>query len=311
MAGARQFAQTQFGQTVSDWGSIDSGSTTIDQERRPARMKSNKPNTNKSGGAHKKSALDRTIEGEIIPRLMLAHGSYGYGGAKIRADDEILPAPFEVVEFARLAMMQPVNVGFAYLEALRVRGATLETLFLDLIGPAARHLGYLWKNDLCDFVDVTVGLNRLQQMVRELSPAFESETEHRSSTRRAILVPAPGEQHGLGLSMVQEFFRRSGWHVHPVTPQSVDELKSIVRRERFDVIGFSLSCEACLPALASTIQTVRKVSKNQAAGIMAGGRVFNENPELVARVGADATAIDGRQAVLRLPALLGLKATSC
>ena len=306
MAGARQFAQTQFGQTVSDWGSRDSGSVTLDHEMRPAR-----PRPSKSGGALKQTALDRTIEGEIIPRLMLAHGSFGFGGAKSLEQDEILPAPFEVVEFARLAMMQPVNVGFAYLEVLRVRGASLETLFIELIGPAARHLGYLWKNDLCDFVDVTVGLNRLQQMVRELSPAFETETEHRSSTRRALLVPAPGEQHGLGLSMVQEFFRRAGWHVHPVTPQSVDELKSIVRRERFDVIGFSLSCEACLPALASTIQTIRKVSKNQAAGIMAGGRVFNENPELVGRVGADSTAIDGRQAILRLPALLGLKATSC
>ena len=309
MASARQFAQTQFGQTVSDWGSLDSGSVMLDHEQRPARPNTAKPN--KSAGASKQTALDRTIEGEIIPRLMLAHSSYGYGSASIQADVEVLPAPFEVVEFARLAMMQPVSIGFAYLEALRARGASLETLFLELIGPAARHLGYLWKNDLCDFVDVTVGLNRLQQMVRELSPSFECETERRSSTRRALLVPAPGEQHGLGLSMVQEFFRRAGWHVHPVTPQSVDELKSIVRRERFDVIGFSLSCEACLPALAATIQTIRKVSKNQAAGIMAGGRVFNENPELVARVGADATAIDGRQAVLRLPALLGLKATSC
>ena len=39
---------------------------------------------------------------------------------------------------------------------------------------------------------------------------------------------------------------------------------------------------------------------------MVGGRVFTEHPELVASVGADATAIDGRQAPIQAeePALL-------
>ena len=36
MASARQFAQTQFGQTVSDWGSLNSGSVMLDHELRPA-----------------------------------------------------------------------------------------------------------------------------------------------------------------------------------------------------------------------------------------------------------------------------------
>ena len=39
---------------------------------------------------------------------------------------------------------------------------------------------------------------------------------------------------------------------------------------------------------------------------MVGGRIFVAHPELVARVGADATAIDGGQAALQAESLLTL-----
>ena len=55
------------------------------------------------------------------------------------------------------------------------RGASVETLYLDLLAPTARHLGDLWDADVCDFTEVTVGLGRLQQVLHELSPAFQSE----------------------------------------------------------------------------------------------------------------------------------------
>lgn len=249
-------------------------------------------------------SLARAIEGEVIPRLMLTHQ---VGGAKPgSAVHGAPPAPHEVLEFSRIALTQPVDVGLAYLDAMRFRGVSLETLLLDVIAPAARHLGELWTADLCDFTDVTVGLTRLQQMLCELSPTFEG--EHRTSTRRALLMACPGEQHSLGLFMVQEFFRRSGWHVHPVAPQTEAELAHLVATQRFDVIGFSASCEVAMERLTSVVGLARKKSKNRAVGVLVGGSIFNRHPEFVARVGADATATDGKQAVMRLPALLGLKA---
>ena len=289
----------------SDWGPPGGGSTTYAAEPRPARSTTRR----RSGEHQQQAALARTIEGEIIPRLMLADKFQD--AQPLRPNAGTLPAPYEVVEFAQVIMTEPVDVGLAYLEAMRFRGVSLETLFLEAISPAARRLGDLWKADLCDFTEVTVGLSRLQQLLCELSPAFENEEEHRSSTRRALLVACPGEQHSLGLYMVQEFFRRAGWHLHSVVPRTHDELKAIVQAQRFDIVGFSLSCEVFMDQLKSAIQITRKHSKNRAVGIMAGGRLFNEHPEMVARVGADATAVDGRQAVLRLPAVLGLKASNC
>ena len=58
--------------------------------------------------------------------------------------------------------------------------------------------------------------------------------------RRVLLLPGPGEQHTFGLSMVAEFFRRSGWEVVGGTgPESLDPVRA-VRDEWFDVVGISV-----------------------------------------------------------------------
>ena len=54
---------------------------------------------------------------------------------------------------------------------------------------------------------------------------------------------------------------------------------------------------------------LRSESRNRGVGVMVGGRLFAEKPELANAVGADATATDGRQAALQAETLLALLAT--
>jgi methanogenic corrinoid protein MtbC1 len=248
--------------------------------------------------------LMRTLEGDIIPRLVRAHRP---------ASTVVVPvavAPVALTEadahrFARLVIGHEDGVIAHTLDALRFRGVTVEAIYLDLLAPAARHLGALWDDDLCDFAEVTVGLGRLQQLMRELSPAFGSEVDHPADGRRALLVPAPGEQHTFGLSMVAEFFRRAGWEVvGGVGGPEMDPVDR-VREEWFDVIGVSVGNEARLDWLRSGIADVRRASRNRAIGVMVGGPVFILNPDYVGQVGADITATDGRQAPILAEGLLG------
>ena len=162
----------------------------------------------------------------------------------------------------------------------------------------------MWKEDLCDFTQVTTGLWRLQQVLRELSSAFHDEVVGLDPNRYALLVPAPGEQHTFGLVMVAEFFRRAGWGVWSGTPESMADLLAMVRGEWFAVVGFSVATGSRLEALAAGIRRVRRASRNRNIGVMVGGPLFVEHPDLVAQVGADATASDGRQAVLNAAELL-------
>ena len=242
------------------------------------------------------SRLARTIEDEIIPRLMLAHRassepvlrSGASGGQAITADD--------VKQFAKLVLSHEEDVAFASIDTLRARHVSVERIFLELLAPTARYLGELWDEDLCNFTDVTVGLGRLQRVLRELSPALGRSVEHPAQGRRVLLLPSPGEQHTFGLVMVAEFFRRAGWDVTGGAWAADVEAADLVGAEWFDVVGFSLGAEGHLKALAESIAAVRHATCNRDVAILVGGPLFGLHPEFMGQVGADGMTIDGREA---------------
>lgn len=256
-------------------------------------------------GGHAAS-LSRIIESQIIPRLMLAHRA-AQSMSPLPAVDVHAPGPEAIAEFANIVVSSSVAVAAEYVEAQRANGMSLESVYIDLLSPTARHLGYLWENDLCDFTEVTAGLWRLQQLLHELSPAFQGDAvngqfaaglSRPKLARRALLLPAPGDQHTFGLFMVSEFFRRADWDVWGELPESIAQLISTVREERFDMVGFSVGSELKLEELKFAIQAVRLESRNKNIAVMVGGPIFVSNPEYVDLVGADMTAADGRDAVI-------------
>jgi len=251
----------------------------------------------------RRANLMRDIENQVVPRLVLAHRSAARtaGGTPGAAN---VPSGQDVIDFAQLVMSRDVGTLLQSVYALQHRGVSLESLYLDLLAPAARHLGELWNADLCDFTDVTLGLWRLQQVARELSPAFCQDAERRDTQRRILLAPTPGEQHTFGLSIVADFFRRAGWDVWAEQSGPGQDLVAIVRKEWFAVVGFSVGCAGKLEGLASMIHAIRRASRNRNVGVLVGGSIFVEHPELVALIGADATAVDGHQACSQAESLI-------
>lgn len=255
------------------------------------------------------AGLIDTVEAEIVPRLILAHRSPPEPlavPASLSAGPDRAPCVDDVLELSSLLLKDRFRVASNFVRSIESRGVPLESLYLDLLAPAARHLGDLWTNDICHFGDVTIGLCRLQQVLRDFSPAFLNEASVRDDGRRALLMSVPGGQHTFGISMVAEFFRRARWDVTTGSPVARDELIRTVRSQWFSVVGLSVSCEVQVEALASTIRLIRRASRNPAVGIMVGGPIFIMNPGLVALVGADATAADAREAPLQAENLLAL-----
>jgi len=256
-----------------------------------------------------KEALDRfarSIESEMVPRVMLGRGELGSRTAPVDA----LPTRLEhaeITEFAALVLQSDATPAAAFIDRLRQRGMPLDHVYLHLLSPAARLLGEHWIADTLTFSEVTLGLWRLHHLLRDLSEAFHSEGDRVPSGFQALLLPAPGEQHTFGLLMVAEFFRQSGWAVSSGPFFSSGELARIARGGWYSVVGFSVSRDDQLDSVAAEIRTVRRTSRNQEIGVMVGGRVFVEHPELVRRVGADATATDGREAVHQAQNLVTLK----
>lgn len=255
------------------------------------------------------ASLARTVEQEIIPRLMLVHRLGGtcaprQAGAAAQGIDALWSAPTHEIEprhveaFARLVMSHGDEEVLACVHDLRRRGVPIDALYADLLAGTARHLGDLWTEDLCDFTDVTVGLGRLQQVLRDLSqlPELGGPTPPQREPRRVLMMPCPGEQHTFGLVMVSEFFRRAGWDVTGGAWESEDEALQLVRTQWFDVIGLSLAAEVHLDGLRDCIERLRRDALNRGVGIIVGGPLFLQHPQWAQQVGADGVSCDGRQA---------------
>jgi MerR family transcriptional regulator, light-induced transcriptional regulator len=265
-----------------------------DQEA-PAQADLDAPDEDRESVELRLALLARAIEYEIIPRLMMAHRTPHVCVEAAVVEDAPLGVA-DVESFARLVLSQDALAAQASVDALLARGISVESIYLDLLAPVARYLGKLWDDDLCDFTDVTIGLGRLHQVLRELSPAFGQGDSNTSNGRHVLLLPSPGEQHTFGLVMVSEFFRRAGWDVAGGPRDPGANLLQMVSREWFDIIGFSLATEASMEDLRACIVAVRDASMNRHIGIMVGGPIFQLHPEYAHQVGADCATTDGRGA---------------
>ncbi len=236
------------------------------------------------------ASLDRLIESEIIPRLIVAR-------APVSADETVPVTAAEVEDFAPLALQVEADELIEHAERLLARGVTVDALLVDLLAPAARVLGEYWKADRCDFIDVTMALWRLQEVVHEITSRGPGTRPPSGTAHRALFAAMPGDQHGFGAMVVEEMFARAGWITDRLGDASLSELYDRVGTEWFDMIGLTVSCDAHTGALPAAITAIRTVSRNPRLIVMVGGRVFAEDRSRADAVGADGTAGDARAAV--------------
>ena len=234
--------------------------------------------------------LARVVENQIIPRLLRAHTRTAEAAPSPVTDEAI-------VAFTDIVMTRGIDEAYAYVASLLQAGTSLESIYLSVLAPAAVRLGELWESDEASFSDVTLALCTLHRMVREFSRQ-RGEEARQVLGHRVLLAAVPGNQHLLGVAMVEELFRHSGWNVYALPASTIDEIVETARSEWFAVIGLSASCDNCVAHIAPLIAKLRKHSLNRSVVVLVGGRYFNDNPEQALAMGADATACDAREAII-------------
>jgi MerR family transcriptional regulator, light-induced transcriptional regulator len=261
----------------------------------------------------REAELARTIEAEIIPRLLLTHLASRTIGNVTKMPEPIIVEPVytadQIAAFSDLVRQKPLRMAIEHIDGLLASGMSTEIMITDVLSPTARLLGVQWEEDRITFVDVTLGLSRLQQLLRVYGPAFEADFAPQHDGHRILLAAMPGEQHTFGMAVVEEFFRRDGWDVHPESNISRTQLLSRVRDEWFDVVGLSASGDASVALLAPLIQSIRDTSLNRHIRVIVGGCAFLAEPANALALGADLVACNGREAVLNVERLLDPKKT--
>ena len=81
------------------------------------------------------------------------------------------------------------------------------------------------------------------------------------------------------------------------TGATADDVVRTVAAEWFDVVGLSATSDTPPAPIASLIAEVRRASRNPRLFVMAGGRLFVDDPGLARELGADATAATAADAL--------------
>ena len=206
----------------------------------------------------------------------------------------------EIVAFTQALLAQDITSANAIVAELREVGCTMDAIYLQLLAPSACYLGELWEADTCNFSEVTLCLWRIQTMLYDLSPAFQSDATLRAASaieRRILIANLPGHQHTLGVSMLSEFFRRESWVTLTIPSPQPREIQDSLSIDWFDVLALSAGTDREIDDLQKTVEAARKTSRNPRLAIMVGGALLLRRPELASIVGADGTAHDANSAL--------------
>ncbi|WP_085340009.1 cobalamin B12-binding domain-containing protein [Aquidulcibacter paucihalophilus] len=239
--------------------------------------------------------LAQMVEGDIIPRLMLAHKTHreqnqGKAAGKVLGHTA-------VVDLAHILLTHEVDDVELIMHAYLSSGMHLDEIYVDLMAPAARHLGEMWENDTATFADVTIGLGRMQTLLNRLSDSYRNQEEVRDDLASGLFVTPAGEMHSFGIRMVDELFRRAGWRTLCEPNSRINDVLAMVASEGFHILGIGISTESQVPFVRELIRQVRKVSHNRHILVLVGGSYIVGRPELAASIGADFSASDGREAI--------------
>ena len=263
--------------------------------------------------------IEEVVAHELIPRLLMlelgAPGAHSLDrlGSHIPSQENLDHPNALAHQLALLTLEAGLPDCEQYLQKLRDSGLGLESIFLEVLQPAARILGSRWKEDSCSFVDVTTGLWQIQQLFHRLLHDFQTEpgqsgrsmATHDGQTRPSAFFCTPaGAQHRLGVQMISAFFCRAGWQTGLSFGDTTGHICDEARRYAPDLLGVSLSSEQEMMDAPAFILALRQSTSETSPIIMIGGPGPSIFPELAAACQADLVSGDAPEALAAARTLL-------
>jgi methanogenic corrinoid protein MtbC1 len=252
--------------------------------------------------------LADVIEGQVIPRLMKAHAD-PYAAANDAAAKPSMSSE-DREAFLAVVLTKTLDSVCDHVATLMRGGAAMSSIYTQLLAPSARELADLWDRDRVSYTDVTIGLGRLQQLIRTFSDLTPYNGDDDPQSASAYFAPRPGEEQTFGFYLMEEMFRWSGWRTSVDSTTTNDEIRSSVRNQWFDMLCLSVTRNDRLEELRSTLEAIRGASRNPDLFVLVSGNPFNETPGLVDSVGADGAVSSGDEALHFVEEAVGRRVTA-
>ena len=161
----------------------------------------------------------------------------------------------------------------------RRQGQSLADIYLYGIAQSARLIGERWSSDDIDFANGNIAFSHLHLAMLELSSEFLAEGKADANGFSLLLMTEPGSQHGMGIFMLGEFFRRSGWRVTLASPQDILDFKRWFLSDWFDAVVLSISTDRQIDHIAKALSDLNKATVNPNLKIFVGGPMASISPD--------------------------------
>lgn len=174
------------------------------------------------------------------------------------------------------------------LRRARVTAAAVADLYIPEV---ARRLGAAWEADCLSFANVTMGVARLQAILREVGAAWVADREGEVSGAMVLLVLPQGEQHTLGAMVLAGQLRRMGVSVAMKIAPTPADLARYVAERAFDGALVSIACNDRLESCGKLVKTLKESSKGELR-VVVGGAILDSSDNVMRATGADLVTND-------------------
>lgn len=164
------------------------------------------------------------------------------------------------------------------------------------IPEVARRLGAAWCEDSVSFADVTIGVARLQGMLKEIGAPWFDEARLDAEAPGLLVVVLADEFHTLGAMVLCGQLARLGVSVKIAMGHGESELLRTVAAGNFDAIFLSAAQGERLARLRKLVEKIRAASVRPTP-VVIGGSVVTRVTDIKTQTGADHATTDPREAL--------------
>ncbi len=170
-------------------------------------------------------------------------------------------------------------------------GISRESIIDYYIPAIARNLGDAWTEDEMSFATVTIGAARLQQVLRDLAPGWQSDKPGIAQAAAILLLVPDDNSHTLGATVLVGQLRRMGYSVHLLVGANADDVSERLVKIHFDAIFISTACARGLETVRKLVHIVRTVLP-KGPPVVVGGPMIDSVRDVIAQTGVDYATSD-------------------
>jgi MerR family transcriptional regulator, light-induced transcriptional regulator len=208
------------------------------------------------------------------------------------------PAPCDMILncYVDLLMQSDHRRAMEIIEGAVASGIPLAEVYVRILQPALAEIARRREANLATAVEQSYATTITHRLMARLHAGAPRQPRR---GRSIVAACVDGDQHDTGILMMSDLLDLDGWDAYcaGASVPTHDLLVTLERRQP-NVLALSAMTLGGLLRVIDVFTAVRKSKALDGLRIMVGGRLFNEDPHLWRKIGADGYARDATDAVL-------------